>query len=325
MGLSFRKSVKLGGGTRLNISKSGIGISSGIKGLRVGVGPKGLRTTASIPGTGIRYTKQKSLKSPSRVDYGPVNSNQGYIPAYLIIPKVPFKYFALTLILFPLILIGCFAPPFLLVTLAVAIADIIVCNTKGYKILMNTQKAIKAFESSNNPKCYKYAGKVLQYDPDNYTAEAFMAMKYSDELNSEMVIKIMTLLPPAYLDLSMQYRLAAAYCDTKQYKPAIPLFQQIIKESDGDLFSYELLAESFFNIGETSLALDTCTEALKHRKKKSEKESYRYELRYTKAQCYIKMGMEKDALKELNVIYSHDIGFKDVGQLREKLLNKKGQ
>lgn len=62
MGFRYRKSINLGGGTRLNISKSGFGLSTGIKGFRVGVGPKGVRTTASIPGTGISYIKQSSFK-----------------------------------------------------------------------------------------------------------------------------------------------------------------------------------------------------------------------------------------------------------------------
>lgn len=66
MGLRFRKSIKLGKGVRMNISKSGVGLSGGIKGFRVGAGPKGIRTTASIPGTGISYVKERSLKKGSR-------------------------------------------------------------------------------------------------------------------------------------------------------------------------------------------------------------------------------------------------------------------
>ena len=41
MGFRFRKSIKLGGGFRLNLSKSGFGISGGVKGARVGIGPRG--------------------------------------------------------------------------------------------------------------------------------------------------------------------------------------------------------------------------------------------------------------------------------------------
>ena len=57
MGFGFRKSIKLGKGTRLNLSKSGLGISTGAKGFRVSTGPRGSRVTAGIPGTGIYYTK----------------------------------------------------------------------------------------------------------------------------------------------------------------------------------------------------------------------------------------------------------------------------
>ena len=57
MGFRFRKSKNLGGGFRLNFSKSGIGGSWGVKGFRVTKKAKGgFRTTASIPGTGISYS-----------------------------------------------------------------------------------------------------------------------------------------------------------------------------------------------------------------------------------------------------------------------------
>ena len=57
MGLNFRKSINLGKGFKLNISKSSIGISGGVKGARVSMNSKGRKTaTFSIPGTGISYT-----------------------------------------------------------------------------------------------------------------------------------------------------------------------------------------------------------------------------------------------------------------------------
>ena len=62
MGFQFQKSINLGGGMRLNISKSGLGVSAGVKGLRVGIGPRGTRVTATIPKTGIRYVKTFSNK-----------------------------------------------------------------------------------------------------------------------------------------------------------------------------------------------------------------------------------------------------------------------
>lgn len=72
MGLYFRKSISLGHGMRMNFSKGGIGFSAGVKGLRVSTGPRGTRATASIPGTGIYYTKQ--LNSPSKQHVAPART-----------------------------------------------------------------------------------------------------------------------------------------------------------------------------------------------------------------------------------------------------------
>lgn len=63
MGLRFRKSIKLGG-LRINFSKSGIGYSYGVKGLRYTKTANGKdRITASIPGTGISYVEESARKS----------------------------------------------------------------------------------------------------------------------------------------------------------------------------------------------------------------------------------------------------------------------
>ena len=68
MGFNFRKSINLGLGARLNLSKSGLGASVGVKGARMGVGPKGTRVTGSIPGTGMYYTKNTGLKKENQLD-----------------------------------------------------------------------------------------------------------------------------------------------------------------------------------------------------------------------------------------------------------------
>lgn len=63
MGFRFRKSIGAGP-FRMNLSKSGIGYSVGTKGFRVTKKASGgIRTTASIPGTGISYTQDYGNKS----------------------------------------------------------------------------------------------------------------------------------------------------------------------------------------------------------------------------------------------------------------------
>lgn len=67
MGMRFRKSINLGGGARVNISKSGIGGSIGGKGYRYTKKANGgTRNTISIPGTGISYVKESGSKSKKK-------------------------------------------------------------------------------------------------------------------------------------------------------------------------------------------------------------------------------------------------------------------
>lgn len=73
MGLRYRKSINLGGGFRINLSKSGIGYSWGTKGYRITKkAGGGTRTTYSIPGTGLSWVEEggKSGKSRNRGNAG---------------------------------------------------------------------------------------------------------------------------------------------------------------------------------------------------------------------------------------------------------------
>lgn len=63
MGWGFRKSIKVAPGVRINFSKSGVSTSIGGKGLTYN--SRG-RVTASIPGTGIRYTQSLNSRRTSR-------------------------------------------------------------------------------------------------------------------------------------------------------------------------------------------------------------------------------------------------------------------
>lgn len=64
--MARRKSFNLGGGTRINLSKSGIGVSAGVKGFRVSAGPRGTRLTTKNPLTGKRSSVNLGSSSGSR-------------------------------------------------------------------------------------------------------------------------------------------------------------------------------------------------------------------------------------------------------------------
>ncbi len=63
MGWNIYKGINLGNLLRINLTKSGIGLSGGVKGIRAGIGPRGGRFQFTIPGTGIYYRKNISPNS----------------------------------------------------------------------------------------------------------------------------------------------------------------------------------------------------------------------------------------------------------------------
>lgn len=70
MAFRFRRSMKLGKGLRLNVSKRGVGMSFGTRGLRKSIHSTGSRTnTIGIPGTGLSYVDRsygKKAKTDGR-------------------------------------------------------------------------------------------------------------------------------------------------------------------------------------------------------------------------------------------------------------------
>ena len=71
MGWRLRKSINLGLGFRINLSKTGIGYSWGFPGYRITkMANGGNRTTYSLPGTGISYVEQNggSKKATQQVN-----------------------------------------------------------------------------------------------------------------------------------------------------------------------------------------------------------------------------------------------------------------
>lgn len=60
MGFGFKKSIKVVPGVRLNVGKMRSSVSLGGKGLTTNISKRGVKTTASIPGTGMSYTSDGS-------------------------------------------------------------------------------------------------------------------------------------------------------------------------------------------------------------------------------------------------------------------------
>lgn len=66
MGLRFQRRIRIFPGVHLNLSKSGIGLSAGVRGLHVGVTSRGQRyASAGLPGTGVSW-REYEHPNPAR-------------------------------------------------------------------------------------------------------------------------------------------------------------------------------------------------------------------------------------------------------------------
>ena len=88
MGLRVRKSVKVGP-VRVNLSKSGVGVSAGVKGARVTKTADGkTRTTVSVPGTGVSYVKETSSKPSKPEGAAPAGCMTSIVMVFAVILAV---------------------------------------------------------------------------------------------------------------------------------------------------------------------------------------------------------------------------------------------
>ena len=156
MGWRLRKSINLGLGFRINLSKSGIGYSWGFPGYRVTkMANGGNRTTYSLPGTGISYVEQNdeskgSGKNQERSDglytgevenYTniPIENIQKNDPILSRINKVAALNRWANLLLFSVLFVGRF-PAFSLTFIAGIVIKIIIATKMKIKLYYEFDK-----------------------------------------------------------------------------------------------------------------------------------------------------------------------------------------
>ena len=66
MGFRFRKSIRLGKHSRVNVSKSGLSLSLGGPGARVNIGKRGVTKTVGISGSGLSYSETTSSRGKKK-------------------------------------------------------------------------------------------------------------------------------------------------------------------------------------------------------------------------------------------------------------------
>jgi ABC-type multidrug transport system fused ATPase/permease subunit len=170
MGLSFRKSFKIGKNTRINLSKTGgIGISTGVKGARVSVNNKGVRT--QVGAKGIYYREDHSFKKGSHTGgtgTKTVVSNNPKIILSENVAKAKKQHTKMTLIMYACFFIGFVFPPLFGVTVAMALYIFI---NKKSRLRMNVSTAAYNLQAFKLDKARSYLEKARKIDDNELVQE----------------------------------------------------------------------------------------------------------------------------------------------------------
>lgn len=183
MGLSFRKSIRLGKNIRLNFSKNGgIGISAGTKGARVSINKKGVRTT--VGKGGLQYRKDYSFKQNKTIDNkivekSTVNNYDESIVADLdfsrprISPKI-IKWLGISIIL---LIAGLIFPPILVFAFISIIYDLgLMIFNREFKSSCMSQMAVDHYKKGEYEKSKYYCYKALKLFKDNTSAQKLISI-----------------------------------------------------------------------------------------------------------------------------------------------------
>lgn len=140
MGLSFRKSIKIGKLFNVSVGKTGVGLSAGVKGARVSVNKNGVGS--SVGANGVRYSKRKSFKSMGKNNTPAATMENRNIVQDPIGNNSYTRHITLLFLGFPCLFIGFIFPPLLFIAIILLISSL-VCMAKNWKRINEEYKVRK--------------------------------------------------------------------------------------------------------------------------------------------------------------------------------------
>ncbi|MCC5909971.1 MAG: DUF4236 domain-containing protein [Clostridiaceae bacterium] len=329
MGLRFRKSFKLGKGFRVNLSKSGVGISGGTKGFRVGVGPRGTRTTASIPGTGISYVKEQRLGSSQGSKTKPrIKVESNYTSPSFLSSEVPKelkgKFYPLQSILGGVGIVFIFLTflnPRLFLFGIAAIYGKGAWRKSTDKEAKSYRDALNYFKTKKYDKCIEALDHVLKHPSANKDlnltkAECFLEMEEFDQ--AYFIYKeYFNRFNPVHLDIQQYWSPKASTIalsiEKKDYDFALKIIETLpedtVDDIDFTLWKNYFKGQCFIGKGQYEVAIEAFKNAV-GRKRRME-EPY-IDCHYNMGVAYWKIGKKSLATKKFQRVYTANTSYKNI-------------
>ena len=305
MGFQFRKSISLGKGARINLSKKGVGFSAGVKGARIGVGSKGAYTSTSIPGTGLYSVNyiNKGKKSSGTPTSAQSSSSGNAGMGFLIIIGI------IVLIVNPVL-------GFILFAIG-GIAYYYWSKNPKQQAKKRLEKARKFFNQQNYEEATELLNEARDLDSENNDVVYLLGASYHNSEQYEKAIEpLKNFLAKFPEDIDVQMLLSNSYYKTEKYKEAIAILQKVPEDFEQYLTIIQLLGACFHAQKKYDLAIDVFKKAPLQKRKL---DSDLLEVHYNLALIYEESGDKKNALKHFKKVYAHDVEYREVSDKIESL------
>jgi len=289
----------LGKGARINLNKKSVGLSLGVRGARIGIGRRGLYTSAGIPGTGLYAINYSGKAVAGRKGHNTVS--QGNSVGFVSTLKVLAIIACIFLVIMNPILIIIFL-----------IIGVIYFSSTGERIKRKLKQASQLFDQQKYEQALPILKEVETLDPKSSRMWFLMGGAYHNTGKFEETIEYLKKYNDATPnDYNSQLALADAYYRTKQYPSAIAILQHIPDTFTQRLKVIQLLGGCFFADGKNDLAIE---EFKKAPLLKRMLDADLMEVHYNLAFIYEKSGDKNNALKHYKKVYAQDIGYSDVAK-----------
>lgn len=311
MGFRFRKSIRLGGGLRLNVSKRGIGLSAGVKGARIGIGPRGVRSTLSLPGTGLSYTTESRWAKGRRGRAGAMSkpTAQAQGPSYPFAPIPPkIQHWQL------LTIAWCVAPftlgggPAALIAIGVLAFTIYAWRRPGRLAYAAYHKAKAAFGVRRWEQALREIDHCRQLLIDPWLAAQAAGICAAHLGDSERAaLEFAQTAPGTHWDLTAGTLAVSAFLDANRADEATSLLNSLPTTPE----TLWLRAETHLLADRPELTVDLCKEIVG---RKRNLDHFLMAVLYTQGEAYEQMGQRRKAETVWRRLYAVDPQYRDVAE-----------
>lgn len=320
MGFHLRKSFKCGP-FRFNLSNSGVGVSVGVPGARIGVDSKG----RTYVGGGKGMFRYRKVLSSNGSNTNCSTTSKETLPATFKMGAITFLPWLMLFTTTPIGIMGAFfymAPkdfdPFGIILFGGLgfIPIWVLFLSKEAKLEKYSKIAIRAYNKRN------YSVALNNFLKANKNIRAKSSKAYSQEkwLNnmifncyyaSEQFDKAIDFCNSNFFFEERSNRLLECFVALKDYNKIIDLIQKEYSQEEKDErpILYAMLAEAFLELKQPEIALEALLSGpINKRKMDSDMCAFRYAL----GDVYTALGDTENAQKQYKKIYSYDTSYNDI-------------